>query len=115
MGATEWLRRWMMSRVPTRGWGNDCPAGLPVPGEKGCADTNCDSIALTTLDPGERARVTCLARPGEVAAVKLSALGVLPGREVEVIQRFPAFVLAMGYAEIAIDETLARTIRVRRI
>ena len=115
MATSEWLRRWMMSRVPTRGWGDDCPAGLPVPGEQGCPDADCDSIALTTLDPGQRAWITCLMRPGDAAAVKLSALGILPGREVEVIQRFPAFVLAMGYAEIAIDETLARTIRVRRI
>ena len=113
MAATEWLQRWMMSRVPTRGWADDCPAGLPVPGEQACADSQCDSIALTTLRPGERAWVTCLTCPGDAAARKLSALGVLPGREVEVIQQFPVFVLAMGYTEIAIDESMARIIRVR--
>lgn len=114
MAATEWLLRWMGSRAPTRGWADDCPAGLPVPEAEGCAATSCDSIALTALDPGQRACVTCLTRLDGPAAAKLSALGVLPGTELEVVQRFPAYVLAMGYAEIAIDETLARTVRVRR-
>lgn len=115
MPAADWLRRWMGSGAPTRGWADDCPAGLPVPEAEGCAGTNCDSIALTALLPGQRACVTCLTRPGESAAARLGALGVLPGRELELLQRFPAFVLSMGYAEVAIDETLASAVRVRRI
>jgi Fe2+ transport system protein FeoA len=71
-------------------------------------------MPLTLLTPGQRACVTCLQQPGGSAAATLGALGVLPGRELEVVQRFPAFVLRMGYAEIAIDEALASTVRVRR-
>ncbi len=115
MAAVEWLRRWMGSGLPVRGWADDCPVGLPVPEAEGCAGTSCDSIALTALIPGQRACVTCLTRPGGAAAARLAALGVLPGRELEVVEVFPAVVLSMGYAEIAIDETLAAAVRVRRI
>ena len=113
--ATEWLRRWMGLRVPTRGWAADCPAGLPVPDAPGCTGVNCDSIGLAALAPGERACVTCLMHPDSPAAAKLSALGVLPGSELELVQRSPAYVLAIGYAEIAIDVTLAETVRVRKM
>lgn len=115
MAPTEWLRRWIGSRVPSGGWADECPAGRPVPEAERCAGTTCDSVALTTLTSGQRACVTCLAHPDSPAAAKLSALGILPGREVEIVQRYPAFVLALGFAEIAIDETLARTVRVRQI
>jgi len=75
----------------------------------------CDAVCLTVLAPGQHGSVTCLQQPGGTAAAKLSALGLLPGAEVEVVQRFPAFVLRLGYAEIAMDETLAAMVRVRRI
>jgi Fe2+ transport system protein FeoA len=61
---------------------------------------------------GQRACVTCLEQSDSAAAARLGALGVLPGIELEVVQRFPAFVLRMGYAEIAIDEGLASAVRV---
>jgi Fe2+ transport system protein FeoA len=107
-----WLRRWMGSPVPAGGWGDDCPAGLPVPEATDCAAVHCDSVPLTALTVGQRAKVTCLERSASAAAARLGALGVLPGIELEVVQRFPAFVLRMGYAEIAIDEGLASVIRV---
>jgi Fe2+ transport system protein FeoA len=113
MTAVAWLRRWMGSRPPESGWADDCPTGLPVPGASECE--GCDSIPLTLLAPGQRGCVTCLQQPGGMAAAKLGALGVLPGTELEVVQQFPAFVLRMGFAEIALDETLAGSIRVRKL
>lgn len=115
MTGAEWLRRWTDSRAPARGWADDCPAGLPVPEDAGCAATDCDSVCLVLLEPGARACVTCLQRPGSAAAATLGALGVLPGLELELIQRSPAFVLRIGYAEIALDAELAAIVRVRRL
>jgi Fe2+ transport system protein FeoA len=109
---TAWLRRWMGLRAPAHGWADDCPAGLPVPEVSDC--DRCDSVPLVALAPGERGCITCLQQPGSLGASKLSALGLLPGIELEVVQCFPAFVLRLGYAEVALDDTLAATIRVRR-
>lgn len=72
-----------------------------------------DSVRLTTLAEGRRGRVTCLEDPGGPDALKLAAMGVLPGAELVLVQRFPAFVFSIGGAEFAVDETLARLIRLR--
>jgi DtxR family Mn-dependent transcriptional regulator len=69
-------------------------------------------VRLTTLAEGERGRVTCLEEPGGPAAATLAAMGVLPGAYVELVQRFPAFVFRLGYAEFGVDEELASRIRV---
>jgi len=77
-----------------------------------CED--CDAIALTDLRERDTARVSCLLNPATPAAVRLASAGVLPGAELELVQRWPAFVLRIGYAELAIDREIAGLIRVRR-
>ncbi|MBI2403138.1 MAG: FeoA domain-containing protein, partial [Gemmatimonadetes bacterium] len=44
----------------------------------------------------------------------LVALGVLPGVEVTLLQRYPAFVMRIGHAEFAVDDELARRVHVGR-
>jgi len=105
MTPVEWLRR---------RWGAECPVGTPVPVAERCAAVDCDSVCLTALAEGERGRVTCLHDPGGSPARKLAAIGVLPGVEVVLVQRSPAFVFRMGHAEFAVDAELAGHIRVRR-
>ena len=95
-------------------WGADCPAGRPVPAAARCDAVDCESVRLTALAEGERGRVTCLDEPGASAAATLAAMGVLPGAEVELVQRFPAFVFRIGYAEFAVDAGVASCVRVRR-
>lgn len=110
MSPVEWLRR----RLAPPAWSADCPAGMPVPAAERCAGVDCDSVRLTALAEGEAGRVTCLEDPGGALARKLAAIGVLPGVELELVQRSPAFVFRTGHAEFAVDETLATHIRVRR-
>lgn len=83
---------------------------MPVIGP--CED--CDAIALTDLRERDTARVSCLLNPAAPAAVRLASAGVLPGAELTLVQRWPAFVLRIGYAELAIDREIAGLIRVRR-
>lgn len=115
MSPVAWLKaglgalRWNASH-----WGEDCPGGTPVPAAGRCAGLDCDSVRLLALAEGERGRVTCLEDPGSRAGAKLAALGVLPGIELILVQRSPAFVFRIGYAELAVDEELAGMIRVRR-
>ncbi len=104
MTPVQWLRR---------RWGAECPDGTPVPTIDRCAGVGCDSVRLASLGVGEMARVTCLEDPGSPAARKLAGLGVLPGVEVVLVQRAPAFVFCIGHAEFAVDAELAAHIRVR--
>ncbi len=113
MSPTDALRAlWRQSRT----WAGatarpgDCPVGIPVPEGGRCDD--CDSTPLTALATGEEATVSCLEAEG-AAVAKLAALGILPGTRVRLVQRYPAFVFRLGYAEVAIDSALASLVRVR--
>lgn len=105
MTPVEWLRR---------RWGVECPVGTPVPTAEQCGAVDCDSVRLTTLGEGQAARVTCLEDPGGGPARTLAAIGVLPGVEIVLVQRAPAFVFRLGHAEFAVDAELAGHVRVRR-
>lgn len=84
-----------------------------MPDEARCADSDCASVPLTVLRPGEGATVTCLQDPASRRTYKLAALGILPGARVVLLQRYPAFVFRMGYTEIALDAELARRVRIQ--
>lgn len=114
MRPVDWILT-NLGGLRSRRWGAECPGGVPIPTEERCAAVDCDSVRLTTLAEGERGRVTCLEEPGSRSTGKLAALGVLPGAEVVLVQRYPAFVFRIGYAEFAVDAELARRIRVRRV
>lgn len=96
-------------------WGaggkGDCPTGVPVHEDARCGE--CESSPLTSLHPGDEATVSCLDAEGSAVA-KLAALGILPGARVRLVQRYPAYVFRLGFGEVAIDETLAGAVRVRR-
>lgn len=108
MKMLEWLG---LGRV----WSTSCAAGAPVPTEDMCAALDCDSVCLTELGTGEVGSVTCLQDPASAASCKLAAMGVLPGADLRVIQRYPAYVFRIGHAEFAVDEEMARHVRVHRL
>lgn len=68
------------------------------------------AVSLTDLPEGERARVVGLDRVESAATGHLVALGVLPGVELTLVQRYPAFVVRIGHAEFALDRELAARI-----
>jgi DtxR family Mn-dependent transcriptional regulator len=110
MKPVEWLRG--LGAFRPRPWGDDCPRGTSVPLPGPCPD--CDAVSLTDLREGESARVSCLQHPEHPAAIRLASAGVLPGAELQLVQRWPAFVFRLGYAELAVDRETAAHIRVRR-
>lgn len=111
MNPVSWFRNGLGALVP-RVWGRECPRGTPVPAPGPCAD--CDSVLLVELGVRERARVSCLEDPGSDASVRLASAGVLPGTAVRLVQRHPAYVLRIGFSELALDRETARRVRVRR-
>ena len=73
-----------------------------------------EDVPLTLLGEGVRARVVRLDEPGSQGTAHLVALGGLPGVELTLLQRYPAFVMRMGHTEFAVDHELARRIHVGR-
>ncbi len=95
-------------------WRTSCVAGAPVPERDRCASLDCESLALTELREGESGTVSCLQAPASREGRKLLAMGVLPGIELRLVQRYPAFVFRLGHAEFAVDAGIASHIRVYR-
>jgi Fe2+ transport system protein FeoA len=65
---------------------------------------------LADLAEGATGRVVRLEHPGSSATTQLVALGIYPGAEVKLVQRFPAFVLQVGLAEVALDQQMAERV-----
>ncbi|MDW8290166.1 MAG: FeoA family protein [Armatimonadota bacterium] len=70
-------------------------------------------LPLAALRVNEVATVRELQTHDPAIAQKLLALGVIPGARVRVVQRFPAYVLQIGFSQIAIDHQIARAVRVQ--
>jgi Fe2+ transport system protein FeoA len=69
---------------------------------------------LAELAVGARGTVRRLASPNGADLRRLLALGVLPGVELEVERRWPAVVVRMGFATVALDSGLAEGVVVTR-
>ena len=94
-------------------WSESCPAGPPVPEAHRCAALHCDSLALTQLPVGAHARVACLDAAHAQVAAKLASMGILPGVQLRLVRRSPAYVFRIDFAEFAVDRELASFIRVQ--
>jgi len=68
---------------------------------------------LSSLAPGARATVEALVDPASREGAALAGLGVLPGASLVVLQRYPAWVVRVDHAELALDDRLAAQVRVR--
>jgi DtxR family Mn-dependent transcriptional regulator len=95
----------------------ECPHGKPIPVGPCCKrsvhETRSIVLPLCELSPGERGRIAYLRTADSRRLQKLLALGILPGVEVETIQRFPSFVFRMGHSQMAVDREIAEGIYVR--
>jgi DtxR family Mn-dependent transcriptional regulator len=95
----------------------ECPHGNPIPIGSCCKSTAVDLksivLPLSELSAGERARVAYLRTDNSKRLQKLLTLGILPGVEMEMIQRFPSFVFRIGHSQVAVDREMAEGIQVR--
>lgn len=95
------------------GWNEQCPeGGPPVQQVHKCESGCCPSHPVTDLDRGGAGIISCLTDPDHPRAARLAALGILPGTPVRLVQKYPAYVLRMGFAEIALDYDMAHLVRV---
>jgi len=95
----------------------ECPHGKPIPLGQCCKRTALEVksavLPLCELSPGDRGRVAYLRTGDSQRLQKLLTLGILPGVEVEMLQRFPSFVFRIGHSQMAVDREMAEGIQVR--
>ncbi len=95
----------------------ECPHGKPIPVGPCCKKTVYEAksvvIPLCELSPGDRGRVAYLRTGDSRRLQKLLTLGILPGVEVEMLQRFPSFVFSIGHSQMAVDREMAEGIQIR--
>ncbi|MCL6536485.1 MAG: ferrous iron transport protein A [Armatimonadetes bacterium] len=69
-----------------------------------------DAVPLTHLPTGRQARIVRVVHDHDGHWRKLSALGIVPGATVYLLQRFPTYAVRVGMSTIAVDTQLAQLI-----
>lgn len=72
-----------------------------------------DSISIVNLRVKKKVYVVRLLPVDEGQLRKLTAFGILPGMEIEILQTYPTYVLRVGYTQIALDYEIAKNIIVK--
>jgi DtxR family Mn-dependent transcriptional regulator len=95
-----------------------CPHGKPIPPGKCCAvKTHKDAVRciapVSDLDLKDKGRVAYLQAQDRSQMQKLISIGILPGMPVQLVQKFPSYVISLGQSEFAVDKQLAAAIYVR--
>jgi DtxR family Mn-dependent transcriptional regulator len=98
---------------------SECPHGLRIPPGDCCAAerTRLEPIvtSLDRLAPGDGGKVAYVRLADHPELHKLFSLGIIPGSFLTVHQTVPAFVVEAGETQIALEESVAANIFVRRI
>ncbi|OGW91014.1 MAG: hypothetical protein A3D28_01825 [Omnitrophica bacterium RIFCSPHIGHO2_02_FULL_63_14] len=70
---------------------------------------------MADAQPGDCLRITKRHCRDEETLKKIMAMGLLPGTELRLLRRFPAFVFETGETQFVIDRELAGTIFVEGV
>ncbi|MBF0171593.1 MAG: metal-dependent transcriptional regulator [Nitrospinae bacterium] len=94
----------------------ECPHGLPIP-EGDCCRASTTTVEssvknLYEMDIGQTARIAYMNCSSDSQLHRLNGLLVRPGAKVKLHQKYPTFVIECEGSSIAIDETIAKNIRV---
>jgi DtxR family Mn-dependent transcriptional regulator len=91
-----------------------CPHGSPIPPGRCCKEDldEADRVVypLSEMEAGQGGRIIYIHTHGESSIRKLMAMGVLPGFDVSLIQRYPSYVFRVGQTQIAVDADIASEI-----
>ena len=91
-----------------------CPHGNPIPLGRCCVrgeeNTTRVVTSLSHLNPEQDGKIAYLYTQDKKRLQKLMAMGVLPGKSIRMIQRFPSFVFQIDQTQIAVDEDIANGI-----
>lgn len=93
-----------------------CPHGRPIP-EGECCRRNASEVSslifrLPRLKVGQRAQIAYLESAASRRMQKLLAMGISPGRTIEVLQRWPVIIVRVENTQVALDLPVAEAISV---
>lgn len=71
-------------------------------------------IGLQDLQTFEKAEIHRIDTKDNTKIRKLTAFGIMPGAIVSVIQKYPAYVVQVGFTQVALDNDIASEIKVIR-
>jgi len=95
-----------------------CPHGNPIPPGECCDAARQQGepgiVPLTELKPSEAGEIAYLAASDDKKMQKLMSMGVLPGSQLSLVQKFPSYIFKVGHSQFAVDDMLAREIYIRR-
>ena len=95
-----------------------CPHGRPIPQgdccRKAAEELHPIFVSSDQLEVGESATIAYLSAREHNCLLRLSALGIVPGNRLRLLQRWPSCVLQCDETEIAVERDVARNIYVRR-
>jgi len=95
-----------------------CPHGKEIPEGECCRQVRSQVgpvvAPATSMEIGEECRVAYVALTDHSLSHQLASLGIAPGVPVRMHQRWPSFVLKCEETEVALEESIARNIFVRR-
>ncbi len=91
-----------------------CPHGKLIPKgrccRKGANETSKVVVPLSQMKPDQEGRIAYIHSKGRNRLQKLMAMGITPGMNVRIIQRFPSHVFQIERSQIAVDEEIAKEI-----
>lgn len=94
-----------------------CPHGKPIPHGDCCKKLTHHMrplvMPMKDIEPGSRARIVFIAPKDHSRMDRLSSLGIIPGTEILLHQKKPAFVIRAGETELALDIEIAGEIYVK--
>ncbi len=96
-----------------------CPHGNKIPQGKCClsAKKNLEPIIspLSAIKAGKMVKVVYITTKSHASLDRLSGIGVIPGLELTIHQRFPSMILQYGETQLALDNDIAKNVFVRII
>ncbi|MCP4413397.1 MAG: metal-dependent transcriptional regulator [Gammaproteobacteria bacterium] len=96
-----------------------CPHGNKIPQGECCvtAKKNLEPVIspLSTIKAGKRVKVVYISTKSHASLDRLSGIGVIPGLELTIHQKFPSMILQYGETQLALDNDIAKNVFVRII
>lgn len=70
------------------------------------------NTSLISLKTGVRARIEEINSSNSLKLRKLAAFGIMPGSDIIIIQKYPVYILQVGFTQVALDKDIASEITV---
>jgi DtxR family Mn-dependent transcriptional regulator len=96
-----------------------CPHGKKIPQGDCClsAKKNLEPVIspLSTIKAGKTVKVVYISTKSHTSLDRLTGIGVIPGLELTIHQKFPSMILQYGETQLALDNDIAKNVFVRII